>query len=175
MADLKKLGDVLSFKKRRETGQAVFLSRLFYGVEVWGPGITITQLKSLQACMNRLVRWITKNPLGTSARRDLIQCGLLSVNQTIVYKVLVQGLLVLKYDKPDGLKLLLEPPKHGINTRGSKGVAAVIDSYYSNKSWRNKFVKYFNMLPNDLRTADMKIGRDKKELKQWVSENVILI
>ena len=166
LAGLKLVGKYLSFKKRRVTGQSVVLSRLFYCVEVWGPGLTLTQLRALQACMNRLTRWITQNPVGTSVSQDLMECGFLSVNQTIVFRVLITGLLALKYGKPVGIRELLKPTQHGFNTRGSQAqVCTVIESYYSNKSWKNKFVKYLNKLPEPLKYSDMKNKVEKDELK----------
>ena len=173
LSGLKLIGNYLSFKKRRETAQAVILSRLYYSIEVWGPGITFTQMKALQACLNRTTRWITKNQLGTSVRRDLLECGFLSINQTIVFRVLVTGLIALKYGKPDGLKKLLTPPNHGINTRSSQGITAIRNNYYSNKSWKNKFVKFYNKLPSPLKSADVKNKAEKDELKSWIEKNVV--
>ena len=86
LSGLKKIGKFLSFKRRLITGKSVFLSRLIYGIEVWGPGVTFHQFKALQASLNRMANWITQNPFVTSVREDLNQCGLLSFNQLIVLK-----------------------------------------------------------------------------------------
>ena len=95
MAGLKKIGRFLSFKRRLVTGKSVYMSRMSYGMEVWGPGVTFNQLRILQASQKRLLSWITKNPPGTSTRENLNQCGLLSVNQLIILRVLTVGLKVL--------------------------------------------------------------------------------
>ena len=87
-------------------------------------------------------------------------------------RVLTVGLQILFYGKPEGLKKLLEPSQHGFNTRGSMGIATVTDSHYSNKSWRNKFTKFFSKLPDSLKSIDVKSRSGKQELKDWVMRNV---
>ena len=90
----------------------------------------------------------------------------------VILKVLTVGLIALKHGKPAGLKSLLEPPKHGFFTRASTGITSTVNSYYSNKSWKNKFVKFYSKLLDHLKRADMKIDVDKKNLKEWVRKNV---
>ena len=82
------------------------------------------------------------------------------------------GLKILFYCKPERLKKLLDPNHHGFNTRGSMGIATVTDSHYSNKSWRNKFTKFFSKLPDSLKSIDVKSRSGKQELKDWVMRNV---
>ena len=59
LGGLKKGGKFFSFKQRLETGKAVSLSKLFYAVECWGPGLNLSQTRSLHASQNKLLRWIT--------------------------------------------------------------------------------------------------------------------
>ena len=41
-----------------ETGKATHISKLLYGIEGWGPGLTSNQLRAVQAAQNKLLRWI---------------------------------------------------------------------------------------------------------------------
>ena len=82
--------------------------------------------------------------------------------------------MALKYKKPVGISDLPQPTQHGFNTRGSQAqVCTVIESYYSNKSWKNKFVKFLNKLPESLKYSDMKNKAEKDELKLWIKNNVV--
>ena len=64
------------------------------------------------SCLHRLARWVTRSPNGTPAKSDLNACELLSVNQTIIMRVLVIGLIALKYGNPAGLAGLRQPKDH---------------------------------------------------------------
>ena len=92
LAGLYKIGNFLSFMKRLATGNAVFLSGLYYGAELWGPGLTLNQLQVLQSSLNRMAKWVTRNPVGASSKQNLMECGLLSVNQMVIFRILMVGL-----------------------------------------------------------------------------------
>ena len=50
---LRRAGGIFSFKRRLETAKAVLISKINYGIECWGHGLTSGQLKSIQACANK--------------------------------------------------------------------------------------------------------------------------
>ena len=123
-----------------------------------------------------MAKCVTRNPVGASSKQNLMECGLLSVNQMVIFRILMIGLQALRYGQPVGLSSLLKPAEHGFFTRGSVGIAAATQSHYSNKSWKNKFTKYFLKLPPvNLRSADVICKYDKDELKDWIFKNVVQI
>ena len=92
---LKMGGHYLNFKQRLATVKACYFSKLFYSIEVWGHGLTKNQLISLQVAQNKILRWVTRTPPRSSSLANLKTCGLLSVCQTIVVRILFAGIKIL--------------------------------------------------------------------------------
>ena len=40
-------GNFFTFKRRLTTGKAVYLAKLFYAIELWGPGLSKTRVQEL--------------------------------------------------------------------------------------------------------------------------------
>ena len=174
---LKVGGKLFPFKRRLESAKAIHLSKMYFGVEVWGPGLVGAQVQVLQACQNRVVQWVVgrgrQGP--NSTRENLKACGLLSVNQTIAFRVLITGLQVLQTGKPEGLKRkLVGERKEGtrVSRRCEKEVRNETVGHYQERSWANFFINLYGRLPERLKTVDVKSRGGKVELRQWVEQNI---
>ena len=174
MCALKLGGKHFSFKQRLATGKGVHMSKILYCLEAWGPGLTKGQIKNLQACQNKLTAWITNRRGEGRTELNLRECNLLSVNQSIVLRVLLTGLRVLQTGKPEGLSSMIrQTTREGITTRSRGSITQLAQGgHYSSKSWRSFFLKYHAMLPAEMKTTDVKRRRGRKEVERWVRENV---
>ena len=75
MAALRLGGKHFPFKRRLATARAVHLSKLYYGIEAWGPGLSKGQVKTLQACQNKVLSWVV-NKKGERTGQNLLECNL---------------------------------------------------------------------------------------------------
>ena len=140
----------LSFKQRLATAKACHFSKLFYSVEVWGHGITKRQLMALQSAQNKVLRWVTATPPLTSSLENLQTCGVLSVRQMIVFRTLQCGLKILFDKKPRNLfDSLTCVDNVSQDRRPLRNVPR--DGFYQRRFWRNKFIEYFNQLPEEFK------------------------
>ena len=173
--DLQKLGKYMSFKRPLHVGKLLYMSKLLFGVEVWGPGATKGQNNTLQSSQNKLIRWITQKKY-ESPDAGRKTCNLLSVYQYIVLKILNLGLSVLHFKRPENLYASLR----GDDRSGGK----IIDrpwrnilsqesyDYYQRKSWKNFFIIFYNKLPADLKSSVPRKSITKTRLKEWVRVQV---
>ena len=68
------------------------MSRLLYGIEVWGPAATESQIRQIQTVQNSIMRFVCGERRGARTKDLLRMTGMLSVRQLIVYRVLMTGL-----------------------------------------------------------------------------------
>ena len=176
MSALKLGGKHYSFKQRLATGRAVHLSKLFYSIEVWGPGLSISQVQQLQACQNKLLAWVCHRRGENSTRQNLKECNVLTVNQTIAFRVLLTGLTTLRTGRPRGLNDMIrrgERGRGGMETRSEGNeVQRICRSYFVDRTWRNNFLLLYEKLPGKQRTLDMGQRKGRRRLESWVKANV---
>ena len=179
---LKLGGKLFSFKRRLETGKAVHLSRLFYCIEVWGPGLSKNQIQVLQACQNRLLSWVVgydrEKSLQRTTYNNIQQCGVLSVNQMIIFRVLLVGMKILRTRKPELVYEDLIPERGGRGVVGTRSqrrkLRPVRNSYFADRSWKNTFLTQHDRLPTEIAEQDVGEMKGRRELKEWVMKNVPL-
>ena len=100
----------LSFKSRKVTAWGLVMSKILYGIEVWGPAATERQIEQMQSLQNSLMRWVCGAGRMTRSADLLVMTGMMSIRQLIMYRVLVFGLVVLWNDSPKSIKWSSEIP-----------------------------------------------------------------
>ena len=76
-------GSKLSIKKRLV--DAVMMSRIAYGIQLWGAGSSKSVVRIIQGVQNLSMCWITGSHRLTSTRAMLAILDWLSINQLIMY------------------------------------------------------------------------------------------
>ena len=99
----------LSFKTRKMTAWGLVMSRILYGIEVWGPSATEKQLNKMQVLQNSILRWICSARRGTRNRDLLDMTGMMSIRQLVYYRVLMFGLKALWNNEPVAMSGWREP------------------------------------------------------------------
>ena len=101
------------------------------------------------------------------------QCGLLTVYQEIVRRVLMTGMKILREKKPvDLLKGIKPDPTYRITRGNQKEVHQPTEGFYQSRGWKNMFLTYYKKLPSHLRETDIWGRREKIELKEWTIKYV---
>lgn len=103
MRDLRKNSKYFTFKRRLNIGKSLVMSTMLYGIELYGPAAIKHQLEVLQSSQNQLVKWICQRVQPSDVEEDRVECGILSVYQLVVLRVLKLGLTVLHTGKPANL------------------------------------------------------------------------
>ena len=70
----------LSFKSRKMTAWGLVMSRMMYGIEVWGPSATEKQLNQMQVLQNSVMRWICNAGRETRSRDLLDMSGMIKIS-----------------------------------------------------------------------------------------------
>ena len=146
----------LSFKSRKMTAWGLVMSKLLYGIEVWGPSATEKQINQMQVIQNSIMRWVCAEGRRTRTRDLLRMTGMLSIRQLIMYRVLMTGLIALWNHSPQGMA----------QWRGDKH--RKLQS--TKKSFRYFFSKMLIRLPETLRSKDPR--KNKAEIKKWIILNI---
>ena len=146
----------LTFKSRKMTAWGLVMSKLLYGIEVWGPAATERQIKHIQTVQNSIMRFICDEKRGVRTKDLLSMTGMLSVRQLIVYRVLMTGLAAVFTQKPDKI--------------GSWGDVLTRRLKTTQRSFRFMFGELRHKLPPHLKEGDPKLK--KSMIKEWVSKNI---
>ena len=172
---LKRGGKYFEFKRRVAMGRSICLSGLYYCIESWGPGITIEQERRLQIAQNKVLRWMVGGQRVVRTENLGRECGELTINQIIRYRVLKKGLETLATGRPEGMyQGLLRVQKEGNRDlrSDSNPLRLPLKTYMRGKTWSNLFLSLYYQLPTNLRSADTRKMKDKRSLVEWVRGNV---
>ena len=82
----------LTFKSRKMTAWGLVMSKILYGIEIWGPRASEKELNQMQTLQNNIMRWICSTGRGTRTKDLLTMTGMLSIRQCVMYRVLMTGL-----------------------------------------------------------------------------------
>ena len=145
----------LSFKSRKVTAWGLVMSKILYGIEVWGPAATERQIEQMQSLQNSLIRWVCGAGRRTRSADLLVMTGMMSIRQLIMYRVLVFGLVVLWNDSPKSIKWRSEISRKLKTTT---------------KSYRYFLGKMMVRLPARLLQVDPR--KNKSEIKRWILNNI---
>ena len=181
---LKKISRVASFKVRKSIANGIFMSKLIYLMPVW-IGCEDYLITSLQVCQNKAARLVTKLDRYTPTEVLMRQCGWMPVHQLLVYHSLVLLHKTIKSQKPTYLYQKVYSGSGLPNTRQAAKTEAEIaaaglpkqptvvdcELEVTRKSWCWASVKWYNQLPIKI-LSEQKPSKFKKELKEWVQNNV---
>ena len=166
LTGLDKLRFTMNKNNKKNIVQGVFNSVLCYCLPLFG-GCNTSEIKVLQVQQNRAARIVLNLPPRSNRNSMYERLGWMSVQQLIVYHTLLAVHRIRKSKEPEYLasSLLRENYRGNIIVENSRlGL------------YKNSFVPrgsiLWNKLPGDLRNID-KIGNFKKELRNWVGDNVM--
>ena len=146
----------LSFKSRKMTAWGLLMSKILYGIEVWGPRASEKELNQMQILQNNIMRWICCARRGTRTKDLLTMTGMLSIRQCVMYRILMTGLKVLWDGTPVGMTCIREEKIRRLAT--------------TKNSFGFLFERMFSKLPDSLTTIDPR--KKKAEVKRWILMNI---
>ena len=74
-----------SFQVKKRLAEALIMSRLTYGIQLWGIMGKKSSIKKLQTVQNLLAAWILKRPIYTKSEDMMRELNWLSINQLAFY------------------------------------------------------------------------------------------
>ena len=143
----------LPFKMRKMVVTGTFLSKMMYGMELWGAS-TKGQIKQIELLQQRASRMVTKNPRRITAAENRKQCGWMSVEDTIKLRTLT---LLHKARIHQSI-----PYFERFVGRGRRSIDSKIPEYGDEqgqvvkKSTIGRFTKLWNALPLTVRESSIK-------------------
>ena len=168
---LRKISNNLDFKTRKLIANGIINSRFIYIVQLYGSAQDYV-LNMLQVQQNRAARIVTRQSLDTSTKEVLRQIGWLSIRQLYVYHSLLTTFKTLCSGKPSYMSKKFTrsfPYQTRQATGGCLKVSETPKSYSSGKSFMFSSIKYWNLLPTELR-KEKDLRKFKTGLRKWTTE-----
>ena len=157
-----RLKDCLSETARRRLIESLVISRLAYGIGIWG-NTCPTQIAKVQVCLNMAARFVTGDKM-TTRKDDLMRkCNWLDAWDMIEYYSLTLLWKATRWNSPENLNEKLGRDENGILTTDNPRLLITRQAFRANS------VSKWNDLPLELRTEN-NIGRFKRILKTWLRE-----
>ena len=147
----------LFFKSRKMTAWGLVMSRVLYGIEIWGPAATEKQVNQMQVIQNSIMRWVCAARRGTRTSDLLRMTGMMSIRQLIMYRVLMTGLTALWHRNPRGMSQWNEEE---VDRR----------LQITKRSFKFYFKKMLSSLPNSLLLKDPRMN--KKKIQGWIIDTI---
>ena len=132
----------LTFKSRKMTAWGLVMSKLLYGIEVWGPHASDKQISQMQVIQNLIMRWICAAKRGTRTRDLLRMTGMMSMRQLVMYRVLMAGLTASWNGTPAAMSTRKEEPVRRLQL--------------TTRSFRFYFSKLYQRIPDSILMKDPK-------------------
>ena len=140
----------------------MIMSRLTYGIQIWGLNAAKTTLNKVQVVQNLTMKWVTGSNLGISTKQLLDKMNWLSIYQLAIYHSV---LLLWK------IKHKLEPKRTTEILKMSEKSKPRIE--LTSRIWSKIALNHCSKLDNDLKNTK-KIGAFKRKLRNWIKINVPL-
>ena len=138
------------------------MSRLTYGIAIWGLNAVKTTINKVQRVQNLTMRWVTGIKIGLSTKQLLDKMGWLSIYQLAIYHSV---LLIWKVKSKQEPKRTTELLQYSHNSTPRIELTSRI--------WSKVASTYFNKLEPNVKNLK-KIGAFKRTLKNWIKLNVPL-
>ena len=181
---LKNISPVASFMTRKNLANGIFMSKLIYLMPVW-MGCEDFLVNSLQVCLNKAARLVTKLDRFTPTDVLMTQCGWLQVHQLMAFHSLVLLHKTHKQQKPTFLYQKITSGSGPPNTRQVAAAAAAVaaaglprqptveecELSVTRKSWSWAAVGMYSRLPIEI-LSERNEGKFKTMLKNWVKLNI---
>ena len=160
MGALKYVAKYASIKSKKKLADGCIMSRLVYGIQVWGLNINKTPLKKIQRVQNLTMCWVLSKPYWTRTSDLLKDLNWLSIYQLACYHSI---LLLWK------VNLHKVPINNLKNIEISKNRKGRIKK--TRRIWSIRSLELFDDLPLEIRECK-KISKFKKLLKNWIATNI---
>ena len=156
----------LPFKMRRMVLSGIFLSKMMYGIELWGAA-TKGQIHQIELLQQKATKLITKNPWRITAEENRKQCGWMKVEDTIKLKTLTLLHKARTYQTIPYLERYVG--------RGRRSVESKIPEYEDEqgqvvkRATISRFSNLWNDLPLTVRSAEIKTF--KREARAYIEKS----
>ena len=165
LTGLGKLKSVMERQSKKTIVQGVFNSVLCYCLPLFG-GCNLSEVQTLQVQQNRAAQIVLNSPPRTSRDWMFDKLGWMTVQQLIAYHTLIAVYRIRQSKEPEHLAdILTRDNIYGrIILKNSK-----LGLYRNSFAYRGSLL--WNKLPEPLRKLE-KIGKFKKNAREWVESNV---
>ena len=136
------------------------MSRLTYGIQIWGLNAAKSTLNKVQTVQNLTMRWVTGTNLGISTKQLLDKMNWLSIHQLAIYHSVLLLWKIKKHKEPRRTIEILQ--------KSDKSKPRI---ELTSRIWSKKSSYYYNKLENDVRNLK-KISAFKRNLRNWIKTNV---
>ena len=149
-----------SFSVKKRLAEAIIMSRIVYGIQLWGSGSAKSVIRRVQSVQNLAMCWVTSSHRLTSTKTLLRRLNSLWVNQLIYF----HGFLLLYKVKAKKV------PKMNLNQllKGSQKMGRMD---LTKKRWSNNIQNVFNTVSPEIRN-EVKISVFKRRIKSWIRVNI---
>ena len=148
-----------TFTVMKHLAEAVIMSRLTYGIQLWGAGSTKTVINRIQVVQNLAMCWMTGKHKLTSTKELLTKMNWLSVNQLIFYH---SFLMMFKVRNK-------QSPKFNYKQLNYTNNRARID--LTRRRWSKNVQVIYEKVDHGIRN-ERKISVFKKRIKVWIKKNI---
>ena len=159
---LKHTSNKASFKDKKRLADGVIMSRLTYGIAIWGLNAAKTTINKVQIVQNLTMKWVTGINVGISTKQLLDKLDWLSIYQLAIYHSV---LLYWKVNNKQEPSRTVEILQSSLNSNPRIELTGRI--------WSKVATTYFNKLDPNVQNLK-KIGAFKRALKNWIKLNVPL-
>ena len=159
---LYRLRNCLSEKARKHLVESLVISRLTYGISLWG-NTTNNYVQKAQICLNLAGRYVTGNRRTTNIRTLMYNCDWLDVKELTEYHSMTQLWKATRWNLPTYLRNMLENEEDGIITTKPPRLLLTKEAFRCNS------ITNWNNLPMEIRT-EQKLSRFKRNLKTWLKD-----
>ena len=157
---LLKLKDNISQKVRLQLANSLILSKITYGICLWGFA-TNNYVRKSQILLNQSARFVSTKDRTTRQSELMSDCQWLNITELTEYHALLQMFKTVRWGAPKYLKdMITIETEDIISTKAPR-------LQLTGLSCRVRTVKYWNKLPGQLMT-ELNIGRFKKSVKRWI-------
>ena len=159
---LTRLRDSLSRKARLRLIDSLVISRLVYGITLWG-NTTNNYLVKAQVCLNMAARFVTGDRKTTRKEDLMTNCDWLDIWELTEYHSLTQIWKATRWNSPHHLSEMIRTEENGLLTTREPRLQLTRELF------RHKSIRNWNNLPMELRTEN-KLGTFKRTLRCWLKD-----
>ena len=154
------LGDNISLKGRLQLANCLIVSRLAYGISLWGQ-TTENHMRKAQVVQNIAARMVTRRSKRTRQVDLMADCGWLNLSELTQYYSLLQMWKTVWWKTPQYMDRLIEIEDDNLLSTSRPRLLQTANTF------RWKTVHHWNQMSDSLR-LEPRIGRFKKQVKQWL-------
>ena len=135
------------------------MSKIIYGIQVWGLHCRPSSLKKVQSVQYNTLKWVTGR-YNESLRVLLEYTGWMSVHQLAIFHSLFLFWKVETFKKPDRLV-----------RRIKKSMNSTARINLTERTWSRTSNRYYRLVESEL-SGVLKISEAKNILRKWIKTNI---